>query len=66
VNEIDILTNAGLSRTHAEFVVALNAMATALGEVYAAQQQQQQGQPAPQQETTAAEAVSGEVLDEPA
>lgn len=33
MNEIDILTNAGLSRPVAEMVVALHTLATALGEV---------------------------------
>jgi hypothetical protein len=38
VNEIDILTNAGLSRTTAEMVVALHTLATTIG-LIAAQQQ---------------------------
>ena len=50
MNETDILTNAGLSRTNAEMVVALYTMAAALTSIGA----QQQAPP---------EAVSGEVLD---
>ncbi len=49
--DIDILVNAGLSRTTAEMVVACHTMAAALADIVTAQQQQ------------APESVSGEVLD---
>ena len=52
MHEIDILANAGLSRTTAELVVACYTMAAALASINAQQQQA----PPP-------EAVSGEVLD---
>ncbi|HVQ45168.1 MAG TPA: hypothetical protein VMT30_09540 [Candidatus Saccharimonadia bacterium] len=53
MNEIDILTNAGLSRTNAEMVVALSTMASTLGHQIATANQQPSPEPP---------AVSGDVI----
>ena len=48
MNEIDVLVNAGLSRTTAELVVACHTMASALADIRSSMQQQ--APPAPPEE----------------